>query len=353
LLAAPGDADQGLAEVLPMTNVRSAAVMVPRILEDMFWFGRYAERAEDLLRLVLAAHALAEDFRSRPRSTGGASLAVMMQAVARLAGRRREDLDEEFRSLVLDTGRSGSVAHALAGLRDSLQGVRDQLSGDTWRAFGTTDRATEALIAAPHSHQLAESAGRMLTGILSLQGVTASMIRDPGWHAIGAGRALERGIQLCHLLRGTTTVRRGIDVDRDVLNAVLVSAESAVTHRRRYRGYVRPAGVLELLLMDADNPRSLAFSLAELRVHLAALPASTGSTRPERLLDDLVAELEGQDVAALVAIGGVGRPNLETFLDGYLIQLGRLGDAITGLHFASGPLPRPITAMTLVEEPAS
>ena len=352
LKAAPGDADQGLAEVLPMTNARAAAVLVPRILEDMFWFGRYAERAEDLLRLVLAAHALAEDFRTRPRSTGGASLSVMMAAVHRLAGRWHDDLDEEFRSLVLDPGRVGSVAHALAGLRDAMQGVRDQLSGDIWRALGTTDRATEALLASPHSHQVAESAGRMLTGILSLQGVTASMIRDSGWHMIGAGHALERGVQLCLLLRDTTTVRRGIDVDREVLNGVLLAAESAVTHRRRYRGYVRPAGVLELLLMDADNPRSLAFSLAQLRVHLAALPASTGSTRPERLLDDLVAELEAQEVAALVAIGGVGRPNLETFLDGYLAQLGRLGEAITELHFASGPAPRPITAMTLVEEPS-
>lgn len=352
LKAEPGEADQGLSDVLPMTNARSAAVLVPRILEDMFWFGRYAERAEDLLRLVLAAHALAEDFRSRPRSTGGASLTVMMTAVHRLAGRWHDDLDEEFRSLVLDTGRTGSVAHALGGLRDALEGVRDQLSGDIWRAFGTTDRATAALLASPYSHQIAESAGRMLTGILSLQGVTASMIRDPGWHMIGAGRSLERALQVCHLLRATTTVRRGIDVDREVLNAVLVSAESAVTHRRRYRGYIRPAGVLDLLLVDPDNPRSLAFALAELRGHLAALPASTGSTRPERLLDDLLAELDAQEVAALVAIGGAARPNLETFLDRFVEQLDRLGDAVSDVHHASGPAPRPITAMTLVEEPS-
>ena len=130
------------------------------------------------------------------------------------------------------------------------------------------------------------------TGILSLQGVTASMIRDPGWHAIGVGRSLERSLQVCHLLAATTTERRGIDVDREVLNAVLTAAESAVTHRRRYRGYVRPAGVLELLLMDPDNPRSVAFSLAEARVHLAGLPgldrvvaARAAARRPDRRAD--------------------------------------------------------------------
>ena len=117
----------------------------------------------------------------------------------------------------------------------------------------------------------------MLTGILSLHGATANMMRDPGWRMISAGQAVERGLQLCHLLRSTTTVRRGIDVDRELHNAVLTAAESAVTHRRRYRGYVRLAGVLDLLLMDADNPRSLAFGISELREHLAFLGAYLAS----------------------------------------------------------------------------
>lgn len=351
LKTSPGDADQGLVDVLPMTTSRSVPVLVPRILEDMFWFGRYAERAEDLLRLVLATHALAEDFRSRPRSTGGASLTVLMGAVRRLGGSRFDDLDAEFRSLLLDDSRRGSAAHALSGLRAALEGVRDQLSPDIWRAFGATDRAAAALVESPHSHQVAESAGRMLTGILSLQGVTASMIRDPGWHMIGAGRAIERAIQLCHLLRATTTVRHGIEVDRDLLNAVLIAAESGVTHRRRYRGYVRTPGVLDLLLMDPDNPRSLRFGLDELSTHLAAMPASTGSTRPERLLHDLQSDLERTEVGTLVAIGGASRPNLEAFLDAFAGQLARLAEAVSELHFASGPAPRPFdsASLTLVD----
>jgi uncharacterized circularly permuted ATP-grasp superfamily protein/uncharacterized alpha-E superfamily protein len=347
--ASPSDPDQGLADVLPMTSARSASVLVPRILEDMFWLGRYAERAEVMLRLVLTAHAYAEEFRTRPRTSGGATLEVFLEVVRRLAGAGSGDIDEEFRSLLLDEARVGSAAHALAQLRDALQGVRDQLSGDVWRGFGTIDRAAAALRGSRHSHQVAESAGRMLTGVLALQGATASMMRDPGWHMIGAGRHLERAVQVCHLLTSTTTVRRGIDVDREVLNGVLASAESAVTHRRRYRGYVRPAGVLELLLMDTDNPRSLAFALGELGDHLAAQPLSTGSTRPERLVLELTETLARTGVGTLVAIGGVGRPNLETFLTATAASLARIGDAIAELHIASGPAPRALDTMTLTE----
>ena len=338
----PEDADQGLAEVLPMTRSRATATMVPRVLDDLFWFGRYAERAEDLLRLVLAAHESAEDNGNRPHTAGGASLAVLLRAITRLTGAPVETdrLGANFRSLLLDANRAGSVAQSISALREGAQSVRDQLSPDVWHAFSSTDRASAALTSYHYSHQVAESAGHMLTGILSLQGVTANMMRDPGWRMISAGRAVERGLQLSHLLRATTTVRRGIDVDREVHNAVLTIAESAVTHRRRYRGYVRLAGVLDLLLMDADNPRSLAFGINELREHLAAMPGSTGSTRPERLLDDLAHELARADIAALVAVEGEHRPNLERFLDGYIGQLSRIADAIAELHFAVGPAPR-------------
>jgi uncharacterized alpha-E superfamily protein len=175
------------------------------------------------------------------------------------------------------------------------------------------------------------------------------MMRDPGWHMIGAGRHLERALQLCHLLSATTTLRRGIDVDREVLNGVLSTAESAVTHRRRYRGYVRPAGVLELLLLDGDNPRSLTFALEELKGHLAAQPTSTGSTRPERLVAELAEYVQATDISTLTAIGGVGRPNLEAFLSATALALGRIGEAIHELHFAAGPAPRALTTMTLTE----
>ena len=178
----------------------------------------------------------------------------------------------------------------------------------------------------------------MLTGILALQGVTASMMRDPGWHMIGAGRHLERALQVCHLLAATTTVRRGIDVDREVLNGVLAAAESAVTHRRRYRGYVRPAGVLELLLMDPDNPRSLAFALAELADHLAAQPLSTGSTRPERLLADLDATSSSAPTSPRWSRSAASAgPTSRRSSAATAASLGRLGDAIAELHFASRP----------------
>lgn len=351
LKGAETDPDQGLAEIAPLPTSRTVPSLSPRALQDMFWAGRYAERAEDLLRLLLTTQAQL-DQAGGPHSASSAreSTRVLLGALRRLAGTRWLDPEEEFRSLLLDAGRRGSAAYSIARLRDALEGVRDQLSGDTWRVFSAIDRATKALRSSSRAHRTAESGGRMLTSILSLHGVTASMMRDAGWHMIEGGRHLERALQLCHLLAATTLDRRAYRADRDVLDTLLTAAESVVTYRRRYRGSVRTADALELLILDRDNPRSLAFSLAELRVHLAAMPASTGSTRAERLLEHLQEAIAHADVVALVTTPEVRRHALEAFLVETVAQLEQLGEAIEQQHFEAGPPPISLSDLALVEE---
>ena len=310
LKAAESDADQGLVEVGPLPATRSVTSVAPRALADMFWAGRYAERAEDILRLLLTTGQQIDQLSGNSPGRKPESVRVLLGALQRLAGSSSVDPDVELRSLLLDSWRVGSAAHAITRLRDALEGVRDQLSGDTWRVFSNIDRATRALRLSEHSHRTAESGGRMLSAILSLHGVTSNMMRDAGWHMIEAGRYLERGFQVCHVLAEGAVDRRDLHTDREVLEALLAASESVVTHRRRYRGSMLAADVLDLLLLDRDNPRSLAFSVATLREHLAAMPDSTGSTRPERLLEQLAATLQSTDLTELVKTTEIRRPRL-------------------------------------------
>ncbi|ALJ21978.1 circularly permuted type 2 ATP-grasp protein [Microbacterium sp. No. 7] len=350
LKATPGDPDQGLVDITPIPAGRSVPELSPRALEDMFWAGRYAERAEDLLRLLITAHEQIDQLGGHPTAQASESTQVLLAALHRLAGTVWTDPDEDFRSMLLDAHRSGSAAHSLRRLRGALEGVRDQLSGDTWRVFSNVDRAQRALRLSIRDRRTGESGGRMLTAMLSLHGITASMMRDAGWHMIEAGRFLERALQVCHLLSSTVTVRRTLRVDREVLEAMLTSAESIVTHRRRYRGSLRISDALDLLLLDRENPRSIAFALASLRAHLAVMPASTGSTRPERLLGDLETAIEQVDVDALSRSHEGQRPQLEAFLEEMVAQLHKLGDAIDDQYFEIGPPPLDLADLTLIEE---
>ncbi|WES63696.1 circularly permuted type 2 ATP-grasp protein [Microbacter sp. GSS18] len=346
LKADPADPDQGLPGPSPLTMVPSIPAFAPRALADMFWAGRYAERAEDVLRLVIATQGLLERDGRRSASAAWALQSILQ----RLAGSRWASPTDELRSLLVETGRAGTAAHALAGMRGALEGVRDQLSGDTWRVFSIADRAMDAARDSTHAPQIADSAERMLSGVLSLYGVTSNMIRDTGWHMIEAGRYLERALQLCILLEATTAADAAGAADRQVLDGVLLAAESLVTHRRRYRGYGRTRSIFELLLKDLDNPRSLAFALEGLRRHLDAMPDSTGSTRPERLRDALGEALDAVDVAKLSAEIDGRRPALAEFLAETVKGLRRLADAIAELHFEGGPPAVQMSSLALVEE---
>ena len=123
-----------------------------------------------------------------------------------------------------------------------------------------------------------------------------------------------------------------------------------MTYRRRYRGSLRTADALDLLLLDRDNPRSLAFALGELGTHLAAMPASTGSTRPERLREHLESALTDIDITALTAIDGEHRTALTEFLVDAIAQLEQLAEAVAHVHFESGPPPLALSSLDLIEE---
>ena len=96
-----------------------------------------------------------------------------------------------------------------------------------------------------------------------------------------------------------------------------MACESSVIYRRRNLGKVSVAAVADLVLFDAENPRSLVFQLERLRADLKALPGSSGSSRPERLVDEIVTRLRRLDPADLEEVTADGtRAELADLLDG-------------------------------------
>lgn len=302
-------AEEGSA-VLPGA---ASAAMVPRVLSDLYWFGRYAERAEDLLRLVLASGTVSieTDVDVRP----GHALVVLLEALTHVStaypgflalpsdpAARRAAVMPELRSLMLDRRRPGSVAQSLQALTTAAQGVRDQLSEDVWMVLADADRALSTLARQPQDQglHLNEAGERVLSGLLALAGIAGeNMVRDAGWLLLDAGRGLERALQVLSLLRATLVDSYGPDVDRAVLEAALTSSESIVTFRRRYRGRSGVPAVLELLVVDASNPRSVAYQLHRMQTDLRAIGNTSPTARPLRLLDRLAEKVRLADPVAL------------------------------------------------------
>jgi len=328
----------------PMSSIPSRAA------ENLWWLGRYAERAEAVTRLLRTVHDRRNDFQGSANPAGVASLRALLAALTTITAtypgfvgdgsqERLGAPEHELLHLVVDYHRPGTLAHAVRSLIDAAYAVRDQLSRDTWLVLGPLDRAISELNGAVDDQhaQVQAALQQVMQSLLALGGLgVESMVRDLGWRFMDAGRRIERSIQLTTLLRATVTEARGNAADSLVLESVLTAAESIITYRFRYRSQAQLETLLDLLLLDSGNPRSLAFQLDRLTTDLDALPIpSERRLREEqRLVLEASTALRLADLASLAIEQEDGRrPALDEFLAQVQDRLLRAADAVDSVHF--------------------
>jgi uncharacterized alpha-E superfamily protein len=333
-------------EELPaITPSPTRVVTSPRVLSDLFWMGRYAERAESTARLLTVTRERYHEFRYRRQMAGSDSVPVLLAALGQITGTDTGDDDDAapttLWSLTADRHRPGSLAQSVERLGLAARAVRDQLSNDTWMVLAAVERAllnppAPTGFEADTDAFLASTNNLTLAGMLALSGVAAeSMVHDVGWTMMDIGKRIERGLGLTALLRATLSAVRTPGAEQAIIESTLVACESAVIYRRRNPGVVSVAAVAELVLFDAENPRSLVFQLERLRADLKRLPGSSGSTRPERRVDEIIARLRRTEPADLEMIGTDGaRSELTELLLGVHTDLRDLSGVITATHLS-------------------
>ena len=338
-------------ELPAITPSPTGAVSSPRVLSDLFWMGRYAERAENMARLLTVTRERYHEFRYRRELAGSECVPVLLTALGSITGTSTGDGDyaemvatapSTLWSLTADRHRPGSLAQSIERLGLAARAVRDQMSNDTWMVLAAVERA---LLHAPDSPPesraegdafLSSTSNLTLAGMLALSGVAAeSMVHDVGWTMMDIGKRIERGLGLTALLRATLTTVRSVGAEQTITEAALVACESSVIYRRRNPGTVSVAAVAELALFDAENPRSLAFQLERLRTALKSLPGSSGSSRPERLVEEIGTRLRRIEPADLEQVTADGdRAELASLLKSVHADLRDLSGVITTTHLS-------------------
>ena len=158
-----------------------------------------------------------------------------------------------------------------------------------------------------------------LGAIAAFNGLThENMTRNFGWSFLDMGRRMTRALNLSHMLHGEPAPRRPGAGDRDEsgrLLFVLELADCFITYRSRYRLNPMIAPVLDLLIVDETNPRSLGFQLAALSAHIDTLPQTGnggGRTEVQRTALAMLNDVRLADVVALAELDGNGqRPALD------------------------------------------
>lgn len=228
-----------------------------RLVENLFWMGRYGARCEDKARLARATLAL--DTRSDAWKHA-------MNACAHF-GVLAEKAD--LSTSLFDAGNVGGLAADLRRLEWSATQARSRLSAEHWRAIGVLQRQYHE--SASSQSDAREALDRLVLALSGLAGFALDdMTQDDGWRMLLLGRRLER-VQFLSTLFGLR-LAIGAAPSRSELEWWLDIAGSTVAYRTHNLDRARLAPVLHLMIRDAQNPRGIGFHSAQIGAILAGLP---------------------------------------------------------------------------------
>ena len=271
--------------------VRAGANLSSRVVENLFWLGRYSERFDDSARMLRVA-------LGRVVISGGSKTPAVVSAMELARGLGilpEEDLDNPLKEggehalleAIYDPEQAGSLANNIRSLMWSATHVRERLSLDHWHSLNRLQRDQQAAL---HKHPTLTEAIAFLDRVLgvssSLTGFAMdNMTRDDGWRFLIIGRRLERlsflTQSIAHFLcmdsaRGPGTLEWLLDL-----------MDSIITYRSRYSRQPELLPVIDLLVFDDSNPHGVVFQAQVLARYL------------ERMLRDLGSEFDGELQAAL------------------------------------------------------
>ena len=257
--------------VKPEDLVASRANVPSRAAENLFWFGRYGERCDAIARLLRVAIADVLD-DSREPSDGVPPTLTLAQRFGLIDSTEHPSTDLLRAATHPDEG----LSERFKQLSRVAFNLRDRMSADHWRSLNQliSDPVFQRGLSSTHLGLPLAMAwlDRAVTSMMTLSGfVLDGMTRGVGWRFLSIGRRLERLSTLCQVLQVATHEGRSHGLDW-----LLEYADSTVTYRSRYLVAPEWLPVLDLLLRDEVNPRSVAFQVKGLAEYIAKLELSHG-----------------------------------------------------------------------------
>jgi uncharacterized circularly permuted ATP-grasp superfamily protein/uncharacterized alpha-E superfamily protein len=280
----------------PATDLGTATELSSRVADNLFWLGRYAERLESMARLIRVLLPGVSGESELGRGAGVDTILHFLRGLGllppefqhALIAKQWWRLQNLLGHMVFDANAATSIGWNLRQVRRLSWEVKERLSQDTWRVLQQLERGFTAAPTSPDRRFVA--AMQQLDDVVIMLSAFAGLLsenptRGHGWRFLDIGRRIERALQMIEWLRvGVATAPMP---DDGCLEVLLQAADSSTTYRSRYLTAIRTRYVLELLLVDEANPRSVAYQVVALQDRITGLPpVGDGGDAGERLTAD-------------------------------------------------------------------
>ncbi|GAB5444161.1 MAG: circularly permuted type 2 ATP-grasp protein [Fuerstiella sp.] len=330
---------------------RGGADLPSRVADNFFWLGRYAERAIQTARLL---RTLYRSFVSE--DAYGHDKLPLLRLLAEQQGLEissdpvddgtwSAELVERITRSSLDPSGAMSLKCSLDNAVRTAMRVRDRISHDMWRAVDELDSFFRPLVddRPRESTEMLLLIDNVLKDLAAMQGLASEgMTRTLGWNFFDIGLRLERATQTAKLIQSFFVSTENDDAES--LETLLTTTDSLMTYRSRYLANFQVPVVLDLLMTDLTNPRSLNWQLVRINDHFDAMPGNSERAvlAPEqKVAMSLGNAVRLMDVYEVSTVDEDGRrTKLQKLLTRVEEGLPRLSDMIAGRYLIHAGLPR-------------
>jgi uncharacterized alpha-E superfamily protein len=316
--------------------MRLDTVLLARDAEGLFWMARYLERVENLARLI----DVTQSFESPGHEAEAWWGLIRINADEKNFLSRGFSPDPEHvkRFYLLDRGNPTSIPANLEDARTNARTLRPLMSTEMWRQINVFHRFVSHLTPADlEGDQLARLCTALKDGVQSHTGITeGTLYRDQGWYFYHLGRVIERADQTTRMLdiKYTALLPRDGEEKRVAeltqWNAVLRAGAGYHAFKRHARAMFSGADVVEFLLRDPSQPRSVLLCVRRAEAFLDDLRRLYGLSRANEAME--VAEYL-REIISEKPVGHILATGLHDYLDVVQVQLQVLAGAIGRAFF--------------------
>lgn len=307
--------------------------MLSRVANNIYWLGRYIERAEDTARLIQVTAHLQLDLPKNLRGGWGSIVQILGAQPCYRELYQETDERQVLKFLIGDTRNPGSILSSLKEARENARTIRDIIPREVWEQINSNYQAAKAdatkALWPKHRYEFLR---QVIAGSQTITGMLAgTMLHDAGYQFLRMGRNLERAdmtsrtldVRTAGLVAATET---GLTPFENIQwMSVLKSLTAYQMYRRSVQGPVRRADVLNFLLKDCDFPRAVLHCLSEVTSCTKSLKRSAAISEHLR---SITAGVEASEP------GSMDQEQVHKFLDGLQLSLVELDKEIRQTYFS-------------------
>lgn len=311
--------------------------MLSRVADSLYWMSRYLERAEHTARVIdVNLHQMLD--QTPESATRRWELLQTGLRISSLPVHATRDAYSITNALTFDRTNRTSIVAYISLARENARQVREQISSEMWEHINRLylyvrhTRMDEIWQVEPHEFFQSVKAGSHL-----FQGITDStMSHGEGWQFIQIGRFMERSIAIASLLDAHFSAlleySNGLAIPLDYLSWVdlLKSCTAFEAYCKVCTANIDPRCILDFLVLNAEFPHSVRFSVDMVQIALQAVSTITSARNAgpaERLSGRLRAALDYIHVDEIMG-------NVHGYLENVCHQCAEIHTAIQDIYIA-------------------